>query len=310
MSRTVPLCLGLTVYNGERYVAEAIKCALAQSFGDFELVISDNASTDATEDICRHYARQDRRIRYLRNDVNIGAGPNFNRAFAACQSPFYKWVAHDDLMAPSFLEQCMAVLRADAGVVLAHSELSLIDDDGQPLIEKPNGKVVDRHGNRHHNREPRHLGEGVDTPQRFAEVLRRMNWCTALFGVVRSDALRRTHLLGGYYEADRVLLAELALLGRFRQVSQPLFLKRCHAGVSVLKGFRARARMMDPSIAPLLPGMRLRAGYLGCLTVGDLPLRERLACAATIARLCCRSSLLYQMRSRLGGYRQALPVEA
>lgn len=310
MSGTVPLCLGLTVYNGERYVAEAIECALAQSFGDFDMVISDNASTDASEEICRHFAKQDRRIRYLRNDTNIGAGPNFNRAFAACRSPFYKWMAHDDLMAPTFLEECMAMMRADDGVVLVHSDLTLIDDDGLPLIEKPNGKVVDRHGNRHHNREPRHLGEGTDTAQRFDEVMRRMNWCTALFGVVRSDALRRTRLLGSYYEADRVLLAELALLGRFRQLASPLFLKRCHAGVSVLKGFRARARMMDPNVAPLLPGMRLRAGYLRSLTVGDLPARQRLACAATVARLCCRNALLYHMRLRLGGYRQVYPLEA
>jgi glycosyltransferase involved in cell wall biosynthesis len=299
MHENAPLFIGLTVFNGERYLAEALDSALAQSFGDFTLFISDNASSDGTADICRHYQSLDRRIRYRRNAINVGAGPNFNLAFKPCTAPFYKWMAHDDVLEPTFLQRCMEVLRDDHGAVLTHTALQLVDDEGEMLTEGPRGKIVDRHGNRHHDREPMHLAEGGRPSVRYAEVLRRMNWATALFGVMRTDALKRTNRLGSYYEADRILLAELALLGRFRQVDEPLLRKRCHAGVSVLKSYAEKARMMDPNVAPLLPGLRLRAGYFSGLFVGDLPVRERLACAGTVARLFCRNSMAYKVRLAL-----------
>lgn len=299
MRVNAPLFLGLTVFNGERYLAEALDSALAQSYGDFTLFISDNASSDGTADICHRYMQMDRRIIYGRNERNVGAGPNFNLAFQRCNAPFYKWMAHDDVLDPLFLERCMAVLRDDHRVVLAHTALRLLDDEGAVLTEDPKGKIVDRHGNRHHNREPMHLAEGPRPSVRHAEALRRMNWCTALFGVMRSDALRRTNLLGSYYEADRILLAELALVGRFRQIEEPLLRKRCHAGVSVLKSYADKARMMDPNVAPLLPGLRLRAGYFRSMFVGDLAAAERLACALTVARLFCRSSMVYRVRCAL-----------
>ncbi|MBC7907211.1 MAG: glycosyltransferase [Rhodospirillaceae bacterium] len=299
MRKNAPLFIGLTVFNGERYLAEALDSALAQSFGDFTLFISDNASSDGTADICHRYQRLDSRIQYRRNATNVGAGPNFNLAFKPCTAPFYKWMAHDDVLEPAFLQRCMDVLRADHEAILAHTALRLVDDEGEVLTEGPNGKIIDRHGKRHHNREPMHLAEGPRPSVRHAQVLRRMNWATALFGVMRADALRRTNWLGSYYEADRILLAELALLGPFRQVDEPLLRKRCHAGVSVLKGYAEKARMMDPNVTPLWPGLRLRAGYFNSLFVGDLPARERLACAVTVARLFCRSSMAYRVRLTL-----------
>lgn len=299
MSVDAPLFLGLTVFNGERYLAEALDSALAQSFGDFTLFISDNASTDGTADICQRYMSLDRRIQYGRNPRNVGAGPNFNLAFRRCTAPFYKWMAHDDVLDPAFLQRCIEALRGDDSVVLAHTALRLLDDEGEVLTEDARGKIIDRQGNRHHNREPLHLAEGDRPALRHAEALRRMNWCTALFGVVRSHALRRTNLLGSYYEADRILLAELALLGRFRQIEEPLLCKRCHAGVSVLKSYADKARMMDPNVAPLFPGLRLRAGYARSLLVGELPMGERLACAGTVARLFCRNSMAYKVRCAL-----------
>lgn len=293
------LCVGLTVYNGQRYLPEALESVLSQTFSEFEVVISDNCSTDATAEICQRYAALDKRIRYHRNDHNIGAGPNFNRAVELCRSPLFKWMAHDDLLEPDFLAECVKVLDSRDDIVLVHSDLRLIDDDGDTIPVRTDRKVIDRHGNHHHDREPPHLGEGGSPSARFDEVMRRMNWCTALFGIIRTETLRRTHLQGGYYEADRVLLGELALLGRFHQIDLPLFVKRCHAGVSVLKSYRDKALMMDPSLAPLFPGFRLRMGYARSLAVGELPLAERLRCAVTVSRLFLRSSAAYQFRKWL-----------
>lgn len=291
MVRIPPLCIGFPVYNGETFLPQALESLLTQSFGDFEVIISDNCSTDSTAEICRRFERFDRRVRYVRNAANIGAGPNFNRVFRYCRSPFFKWMAHDDMLAPDCLRRLIQVLDGDDGVVLAHSRLKLVDETDLPLPIRPDGRVCDRLGRLFHVIEPPHLAEGPDAPGRFADALRRMNWCTAIFGIMRTDALKRTHLHGSYYEADRVLLAEMALLGRFRQLDEALFLKRCHSGVSVLKPYKEQARMIDPAVWPGPRGLRLRLGYAATLSIGDLSPSERLACALTVLRVTLRSRL-------------------
>ncbi|MGE5503786.1 MAG: glycosyltransferase family 2 protein, partial [Actinomycetota bacterium] len=201
------LCIGLPVRNGEAYLAEALDSVLGQSFGDFELVISDNASTDATADICRTFADRDRRIRYTRVDRDIGAAPNFNRVFGFCTAPYFKWMPHDDLLAPDYLARCLRLLRLDSEAVLAHTAVTMIDDAGRPLKVRADGRVIDARGNLLMEMEPLHLAEGDRPQDRFRDALRRMNWCTAALGVIRSHALRRTRMHGAFYGGDHVLLA-------------------------------------------------------------------------------------------------------
>ena len=125
--------LGIPVYNGERYVGEAIRSALGQSLDDIEVVISDNASTDGTERICREFAAADPRVRYFRNTSNVGAHPNFNLAFDHSRGRYFKWLAHDDLLHPDYLQRCVAVLDADPGVALCQTDLACIDESGQQI---------------------------------------------------------------------------------------------------------------------------------------------------------------------------------
>ena len=97
-SSTPVVSLGMPVFNGERYLATAIESVLGQTFDDFELLLCDNASTDATGDICRSFAGADPRVRYIRNPENLGAHPNFNRAFELATGRFFKWASHDDAL--------------------------------------------------------------------------------------------------------------------------------------------------------------------------------------------------------------------
>ena len=101
--------VGLPVYNGERFLAQAIDSVLQQTHSDLELVISDNASTDRTEEICRSYTTQDSRVRYFRSSANIGACRNFSRVFELSRAPYFKWACYDDICVPGFLEKCVAV---------------------------------------------------------------------------------------------------------------------------------------------------------------------------------------------------------
>ena len=296
MYDSVPrVCVGIPVYNGEDYLREALDSLLAQTYGDFEVVVSDNASTDSTERICRAYAARDPRIRYTRTGCNIGAGPNFNRVFGFCRSPYFKWMPYDDTLAPEWLARTVALLDGDSRAVLAHTAVRMVDEEGLPLEVRADGKVIDRRGKDLLLVEPLHLAEGACPADRFRDVLRRMTWCVAGLGLIRAEALRRTHLHGDFYGGDSVAVAELALLGRFRQSEEPLFLKRCHGTISVHKTWRERARWINPTGPAGLPWLRMRMAYLRALTVTDLSLSQRLSCLGTVARVSARNPLLYRL---------------
>lgn len=238
------LSIGLPVYNGEAFVPQAIDHLLAQSFCDFEIIISDNASTDRTSQICLQYANRDRRIRYVRNEMNVGAIANFNRTFELSRAPLFKWAAHDDLHRPTYLENCVGLLEQDAATVLAHSATAFIDDAGRefPYDSETETYVDPRTAIRQRPDSP-DIGDSLAAVERFWHVLARARWGTHMFGVIRRDVLLQTQLLPNFAGSDRAMLAELALLGRFKSVPQRLFLKRFHAGVSwaldqtELKGF-------------------------------------------------------------------------
>ena len=115
---TPRLSIGLPVFNGADYLEEALRSILAQTFTDFELVISDNASTDGTEDICRAYAMKDRRVKYHRNPKNIGATQNWYRVFDLSCGEYFASAAHDDLYAADYMEKCISVLDRDPSIIV------------------------------------------------------------------------------------------------------------------------------------------------------------------------------------------------
>jgi glycosyltransferase involved in cell wall biosynthesis len=238
---TVPrVIIGMPVYNGSDYVAEAIESFLKQTFENFELIISDNASTDDTEDICRSYAGRDRRIRYSRLDTNVGAARNFNRVFDDCRSDYFKWAAHDDLCLPTFLERCVETLDgAPQNVALCMPKTIFIDDAG---------KVLHDHDDRLDLRM-----EGVT--RRMSTFATRIlaSGCHSVFGLIRTPALRNTRLIGPFVCSDVVLLGELATQGPLWEIPDRLFCSRIHPGCSHQKfrskdnGLAAYAEWFDPA---------------------------------------------------------------
>jgi glycosyltransferase involved in cell wall biosynthesis len=212
MSAPIRVSIALPVYNGERYLSQAISSILAQSYRDFELIISDNASTDGTEDICRAFEAQDRRVRYLRQPRNVGASPNFNICFALASGEYFKWAAHDDYMEAEYLAECVKALDADPDAVLCQSLVRLVDDQDR-LIEV------------HRPIEP--AAASSRPSERFAARMRNPR-CLDIWGVIRTKALRDSVLIGSYIGMDRTLLLELALRGRFALIDKPLFTNRDH----------------------------------------------------------------------------------
>lgn len=256
------LSVGLAVYNGERYLGEAIESILSQTFTDFELIISDNASTDGTPEICEQYQRSDARVRYSRNERNIGGANNENLTFRYARGEYFRWAAHDDICEPTLFESCADLLDEQGDVVLCYTRTVIIDAEGLVL-----GDVYERRG------------MASRPSDRFHELAPRRHLCEATYGIIRSSALRSTGLQRNYTDSDRVLLAALALRGRFVQLDEPLFRKRMHEK-NVYSDWRARMNWFDPdSTRRVRMPNWMEAGHLALESVrAPISFRERARC--------------------------------
>jgi glycosyltransferase involved in cell wall biosynthesis len=264
--RAPRVSIGLPVYNGERYLVQAIDSILSQTFTDIELIISDNASTDSTEKICREYARKDPRVRYSRNDTNIGGSNNTNLTFKKARGEYFRWAAHDDVFAPELVERCVEVLDRESDVVLCFVG----------VIE------IDEHGKRRGLKVLPDIGKTPFARFRFLSS-RHTHTCEPIYGLIRSDVLRRTRLLLNYTDSDRVLLCELGFYGRFAQVPELLFYKRLHPG-NYYQDWRGRMAWFDPSLAQsgkiTFPNWIQFQDYLATLERVNLTPQERVKCYA------------------------------
>jgi glycosyltransferase involved in cell wall biosynthesis len=281
------VAIGMPVWNGERFLSQTIESILGQTYGDFELVISDNASTDATPEICRTYGRQDRRITYIRQEKNIGAGPNHHEVLRRSSGQYYKWACCDDVLAPAFLQECVRVLDTDQAAVVCCPATVLINEDGSPLRYSPQDKgMVDSHGTVWRIEQKTSL-TSADPAERFATVLCNVDWCFEIYGLMRRSAVDRISPMPSYYGGDKVLLAELSLLGRYHLLEAPLFYRRCHPSQSSSPRQTRRYRAMWISgrkrqILP--PQLRLLAAYVRAAGLAELTPSQRFRCFSAIGR--------------------------
>lgn len=246
MTETPRVSIGIPVYNGSDYLEEAVDSILGQTMGDFELLIQDNASTDATEDICRAYEKRDKRVSYVRNPENVGAPINYNLVFERARAPYFKWAAHDDTIAPVFLERCVEALDNNPDSVVAAGRTVLINDDGSPVRYDEQAKVyVTRHGNPVGIQDPNDRARGDNTAGRFWDILVRTMRTFEIFGLMRTSALKQTVLHENYYGSDKPLLAQMALLGKFEFINEDLMYRRCHAGQSSLLSTQQKSKWIS-----------------------------------------------------------------
>lgn len=278
-ARAPKVSVGLPVHNGESYLEGCLRCLLGQSFADFEVVVSDNGSTDRTEAICREFAGRDGRVRVLREERNRGSSWNFNRVLEESRGTYFKWAAYDDLISAGFVEACVRVLDEDAGCVLSHGAATLIDAEGAEREEYPERMRLDA---------PR-------PSRRLREFLHKVGLTNAIYGLIRMEALRRTRGYGSYVNADQVMLAELALHGTFREAPGARFYRRLHAQASGPSnpGWTQLAAWYDPGRAGMrvFPNWRHFAEYLAA--IGRAPV-------GWLEKARCLRELLAWERPRMG----------
>jgi glycosyltransferase involved in cell wall biosynthesis len=266
------ITVGLPVYNGQDYLEAAIESVLAQTYRDFILLISDNASTDDTEQICRSYVARDARVRYIRHSVNQGLTWNFRAAFDASESEYFKWMAHDDICAPNLLEECVRLLDKCPGAVLCSPKNAIIVDDRIEHLP---------------------LDLRLDDPRpsrRYAGVLTLRYFAPELHGLMRSAALKQTPLIEDFLESDQTLIARLALMGPIVETEDYLFFRRLHSSNASKHGrfHHDSAQAVDTN----LPQWKALLAYFRATQEVPLPLVERL--------LCWRHLLAWVFRNRNG----------
>lgn len=202
--------IGMPVYNGEEFIREAIDSLLAQTFTDFELIISDNASTDATEAICNDYVSLDNRIRYYRNSYNLGAANNFNRVAQLATGEYFMFAAHDDLWVQNYLSASVALLERHPEAVLCYTNWTIEDCIHHRSFVLSFDSVAPL---------------GSSTVKRYSSVCFR-NW-NLIYSLIRTSALRRAALMSNHPYAEGIFVASLSLMGDLIKVAGvPLFTKR------------------------------------------------------------------------------------
>ena len=225
--------IGLAVFNGEKYLEQAIDSILSQTFTDFELVICDNDSTDRTKSICQNYADRDNRIRYYRNPTNIGGVNNENRTFELSTGKYFRLMAHDDLLAPKSIEKSVAILEKNPEIILCYSDIVIINGEGQEI------DLIDSK-----------IGTESQPWQRFRRLASKEHRCEATYALTRADILAKVDPQLNYSDSDRTFLSDLGLYGKFYQIHEPLFYKRYHQGrsIEVYSDRYKRMAWFDPNI--------------------------------------------------------------
>lgn len=265
--------IGLPVFNGANYLRDAADAILRQTYPAIELIISDNASTDETSAICDELQRRDQRVRVSRNIRNVGAAGNYNKVFHAARGEYFKWAAHDDVLAPTFIERAVETLTSDSTLVLCSARTGRINDRGEVTGTYASNAAW----------------ASCAAPERFRSLVCEAHACVAVFGVIRRDVLARTPLIAPYVNSDRVLLAELGLHGRLHELQEDLFFRRDHEGSS-LRAFpdhRQRVVWFDPSKKSHLsfPEWNELLGYASAVRRAGLPVSDSLPCWMTVVRL-------------------------
>jgi glycosyltransferase involved in cell wall biosynthesis len=222
-NQTARVTVGMPVYNGARFLRTALDGLLAQTYPDFIVLISDNCSTDATQAICEEYGRKDSRVRYLRQVRNRGAAWNFNQVVHLATSPYFFWHACDDLADPDYIAVCVKALDAQPDAALAYTEAVPIDAAG---MEQP------------WKSQPLSIGSS-SIVERFSRCLDPFPYVeNVLYGLMRTELLRKTRLYGGFGGGDRAFTAELSLYGPFVRIEGPLFRRRLRLEQQTAKEFQ------------------------------------------------------------------------
>lgn len=265
------ITVGMPTYNAETHIAESIESILGQSLTDLQLLISDNASEDGTESVCRDYASRDNRINYVRQSKNLGATENYNFVCRQANSEYFKWHSSNDFCTSETVEKCVGVLDDNPGVVLCYPPTKLFQQSYEDATDYDDKLLVDE-----------------DSPvARFFHVIDNMALNNVMNGVVRTKSLQSTSLIREFFYADRNMVAELALIGKIVPAEGCNFYRRMDAeSATHLKSEKEVLAHFDPSWKrPLsFTNWRIFSAYLSSLMRSRVGIRTNVRALSMLGR--------------------------
>jgi len=273
MSSSPTITVGMPAYNAAKTIRSSIESILAQTYGDLELVVSDNASGDGTGDVVSAIARTDARVRYIRQPENIGANPNYSAVVRAARGRYFKWASSSDWCAPAFLARCLEALEAHDDAVVAAPRTRLFAADLTSSTDYAfDIEVLDA------------------TPSaRLRRLTTDLQLNNTMNGLIRMEALRRTRLIDRYFQADEVLIGHLALLGKIVRVDEFLYYRRMEvATATALQDRAAWRRHHYPTMSArvLFQVWKRYGGWLNAVLSTPMPASERMRVLTYFARMC------------------------
>lgn len=227
------MVIGLPVYNGQKYLAAAIESHLSQSFGDFDLVLADNGSTDATPAICADFASKDKRVKVLRSPENRGILWNHRRVLEAIESPaqYFRWAGADDIVGPGLFEAMVDMLNARPEVEAVIPDTKNINGQGEIIGSM--ARALDL--------------QSPDVYERARDVLLADYQHVVAYGLLRASTLRALRTGPNYIGWDPIFIWELALRGQIVQAAGPVLLRRWHEGsISRVKTTKEMRKWVEP----------------------------------------------------------------
>jgi glycosyltransferase involved in cell wall biosynthesis len=285
--------IGLPVYNGEQYLAETIDSILAQTYENFELIISDNCSTDGSREICRRYVERDSRVRFFPNEINKGWAGNYCRVFELARGPYFRWAPADDVFAPESVAACVEVLDAHPDAVLCYPKTTLIDATG--AVIEPYDDNLDLRSN--------------SPVVRFRMAFDQIGLVNVMYGLMRTEQVRQTGLIRHYPGADIIFLIELSLYGKFIEINRRLFFRRMHEKASSsMKSTPQLQAYLDPSRKERFFAYQWQTFFDQVVAVlrGPLNLKERVQLLCFLVRRAIWSRDEY-LKELVGLIRRMMP---
>lgn len=225
MKEKIPkVSIGLPVYNGEKFIVKKIESILVQTFEDFELIISDNSSTDETTKICKQYALKDERIKIFNQNENIGAGPNFNFVLDKARGEFFLWSAVDDLILPTFIEKNIKILETKPNVVCCASKMKLYGEKTSSLEIKSNDSIF-KNKIKKIQRDFGHMNTFSATgsyEKRINEYFKNLRHNQIFYGIFRTNQIKQANVRNAFLMSDACVVLNILKFGELFVINEVL----------------------------------------------------------------------------------------
>jgi glycosyltransferase involved in cell wall biosynthesis len=228
------ISIGMPVYNGEKNIRNALDSLLAQTFSEFELIISDNGSSDGTEDICREYKLRDSRISYIRHNENRGYFFNFNYVLSLSRGEFFMWASSDDQWAPEFIQRNLEILKYYNDIIASISRVK---------YKKINFNNRINHGTYA-------LMNGYEA--NVLKYLKSPGANSRFYALFRKDVIKKSMLKQNFLGADWVIMLNTLAYGKHYELDEVMFYRNYY-GVSsnfrnLIENKKSFSRIILPAI--------------------------------------------------------------